>query len=616
MNVVGVVEHLGIPRGTMARGSGLAIVRGLWNRQWAIAGGVRVAAGGPEAGGQADGSAPANPRGGPGALFLFLVFGFGAAAGLLLAVVGTGLLAESGSLILTALLSALVVLAAAGGLVLAFRGPILRRLFGVAETQVEMFADPLQRAAAAALARDAGSATHAARDLVALALARYAWLSARRWIITSLTALIAAMAALAGTALLFKQNTLIETQTRLLAAQNELLTQQNAKVEAQTALLSQDVQLAEAQRNAALSVEMTTIAAEIGKAAERAARRFEADAAAAGETIDPLSDLTYIIDPVTGLDRALMLRIVSVSRAARPYRFLDTGLSPDDPDDRMRVAMEGRREDLPGTWARMADATGWTPTDTQNRLIDRLSSPERGQLLQILFSGGLRNLEALNQLGLDLNFAQLQDSLIGLVTAGGAQLSYADFTGTHIRSSDFGGAFLDNARFRRTFIADTTFAILGSDRMRPPYRADDAPMPSSLVGADFRDAFLRRVDFSGATLMASRFDGAVIAGVDFGKTSLGASSLRGAVILKADFTGADLRSVDFDGAILFGADPLAALAASAERFVADRFTATPVGMDAVMRLRSVSVQLTEDEVAAISAGAPAFRIARVKPFDD
>lgn len=60
-----------------------------------------------------------------------------------------------------------------------------------------------------AVQRDPTAAVAAARELVQLAPARYSWVTARRWIVASLTALIAAMAELAGTALLFKQNQLL-----------------------------------------------------------------------------------------------------------------------------------------------------------------------------------------------------------------------------------------------------------------------------------------------------------------------------------------------------------------------------------------------------------------------
>lgn len=134
--------------------------------------------------------------------------------------------------------------------------------FGHAEVALEQIADPLARIADRAIDRDPGGATSAARDLVSPVLARYAWISTRKWIIAALTGLIAAMAALAGTALHFKQNQLTATQI-------DLLREQNARIQEQTQLIQTDVQLAEAARNAALAVEIIQIAAAFGDTATR-----------------------------------------------------------------------------------------------------------------------------------------------------------------------------------------------------------------------------------------------------------------------------------------------------------------------------------------------------------
>jgi len=109
---------------------------------------------------------------GLGPVFSVLIFGFGAAAGILLAFVGAGFVQDSGQIVVTVFLSALVIVGLLGLLLFLFRRPILRRLFGYAETQVELFADPLARVADGALQRDPRAATEAARDLVALGLDR------------------------------------------------------------------------------------------------------------------------------------------------------------------------------------------------------------------------------------------------------------------------------------------------------------------------------------------------------------------------------------------------------------------------------------------------------------
>ena len=159
-----------------------------------------------------------------------------------------------------------------------------------------------------------------------------------------------------------------------------------------------------AARNAALGVEITQIAALIGDVATAARTAREvALGAAAG---DPLDRMVNVLDPVR-LDQGLVLRIVSASRATQPYRFLDIGLPADNGTDKTGVAMQ-RRTDLPNTYARSAAACGWPAQGAENRLIDRPASPERGQLLQVMVAGGIRHLEVLNHIGLDLSFAYLQ----------------------------------------------------------------------------------------------------------------------------------------------------------------------------------------------------------------
>lgn len=535
-----------------------------------------------------------------------LVFGFGIAAGFLIAFTGFGFLQDSAAIVVTVFLSALMVVGMVGGLLVLLRRPLWRKLFGVAETQIEHFAAPLARVAEGAVQRDPNAAVAAARELVQLALARYSWVTARRWIVASLTALIAAMAALAGTALLFKQNQLLEVQSGLLALQNEKIDQQNL-------LSAQNVQLAEAQRNSALAVEITQIAIDLGHAATDKRR---ADDAAGFEAQDPYDAMVNVLDPVA-LDQGLVLRIVAASRAVQPYRFLDIGMSPDNDTDKLRVAMQ-RRGDLPNTLARLAAAYDWPPQGPENRLIDRPASPERGQLLQVLMAGGLRNLEVLNHFGMDMAFAWLQGADILAITAQGARLSFADFSGSHFKAGDFGGAWLENVRFRGCRFDGTSFAVVQADRVNPPLRPKDAPFPSFLMGADFRDGVLIDVDFSGATLIAANFDGALLVRPDFTGATLSAATLRGAVLLAPKLDGAALKSTDLDGAVVFGADFLAAADSMAEpgTLHPERYEAAPLTISEVMAINILYRTLEKAEVASITAGAPAFRLKRIAAFAD
>jgi uncharacterized protein YjbI with pentapeptide repeats len=530
--------------------------------------------------------------GGMGLMF----FAFGIAAGVLGAYVAVGFLADSAGLILSVFLSALMVVLILGVLIFALRKTLLQRLFGHAEVALEQIADPLARIADRAIERDPGGATSAARDLVSMVLARYAWISTRRWIIASLTALIAAMAALAGTALLFKQNELIAVQT-------DLLREQNARIQEQTQLIQTDVQLAEASRNAQLAVEITEIATALGETATRV-----------HGPNDP--SMFNVLDPATDLDRGLVLRINSISRALLPYRFLDTGLHEEDATDGMRVALQRRKDDLGEGYGALAGYFGWEERAEGTYLIDRPASPERGQLLRVLVSSGVRNLELLTYTGLTLDYAMLKATDLSLVTAQQARLSYADFSGSYLVNCDFGSAILENARFRRANINRTRFAALTPETTLPPLPALDEGTVTRMSGADFFRATIAATDFVGVDLTAARFDGALLDGVTFRDASLSAATFQGAVLLDVDLTGTILKRTDFDGAIVFGEDFLTKLAGAAvpDTLRPYLFRLEPLEPDALGKIMVVQNALTAEEIAAKTGGAAAFRVVRTGEF--
>lgn len=528
---------------------------------------------------------------GSGSVTALLFFGFGAAAGILLAFSGLGFLQDSAALIATVFLAALLTILLVGVIIFALRRLIWQRLFGYAEVQIEEIATPLAQVTERAIAGDPLGATQAARDLVALVLARYAWISTRRWIIAALTGLIAAMAALAGTALLFKQNQLIEVQSGL-------LTEQNARIAEQTLLLQQDVQLAEAARNAALAVEITQIAAALGTAAEAA-------------NLGLPGNVINVLDPVTDLPRGLVLRITSLSRALKPYRYLDTGLRRGDITDAMRLAMQRRRADLPDSYAAMAAQYNWDEPLAETRLIDRPGSPERGQLLSTLIGGGVRELESLTVAGLDLSYAAMIEAEIGPLTAQLARLNWADFTGAYLTEVDLRGAWLENARFQRAVLRRVQFGRLDPEAVRKPLRAEDAPFVSALTGVDFRSASLIDCNFEGAWMLAADFDGALLAGVTLTGAGLGAATFRGAVVLVANFAGAVLKGSDWEGAVVFGADALTRLEAAdvSGGFKAEDWRLEPMALADVMALPLVNATLDE---AVVAEAGEAFRV-RAQP---
>ncbi|OWU83995.1 hypothetical protein ATO6_16480 [Oceanicola sp. 22II-s10i] len=549
---------------------------------------------------------------GLGAAMSLMVFLFGIAAGVLMAFSGYAVLRESANLLVVVFLTAIFFVTFVGAIAFLIRRPVLRRVFGTANTQLETLSKPLGEVAEGAMLRDAARVTAATRLLVQLKLARFAWTSTRRWIVAALTGLIAAMAALAGTALLFEQNALILEQSALLRDQNE-------KIELQNELLIQDVQLSEAERNAQIAVEITAIAEMLGDAMLRAEEREQAQAAATGQPVrGGINAFVPNVNPWLDLGKPLVMRIASASRAAKPYRFLDARYRAHDNEDKLRVAMERRREDLPTAYAAMSRTWGWEQPPEVDRLIDRPASPERAQLLQVLISAGIRNFEFLNHFGLDLSFAHAEDTnLIGL-TLQGAQLSFSTFDRSQIGDTDFAGAQLENTRFRKARLEGVAFRGLPFRQVRPPYQADRAEVFTTAVnGADFSGSLLMGVDFREVHGSAARFDGATLVDVDYSGSDFSGATWLGSVIVAADFDGAELLSVDFDGAYVFREDFLDHLAevAAPETFRADRFRLVEVGLDEVFATVSAFTMYGRQAAIEAAGSERAFRVERIAPFE-
>ncbi|MEL7099674.1 MAG: pentapeptide repeat-containing protein [Pseudomonadota bacterium] len=555
-----------------------------------------------ETAGETVASTKLTSRSGVGVPLGMLIFVFGTAAGFLLAFSGLGLIEDTAGIILLAFLCVLIFIGAFGLMVVIFRKPLLRRLFGFAETQLELFSEPLARVTRGAVDRNPQAATDAARDLVHMALARYAWIATRRWIIGSLTALIAAMAALAGTALLFRQNVLLQEQAVLFA-------EQNLRIDNQIQLATYDVQLAEAARNAQLAVEITALAGLLG------------DKVNAAQT-EQTPGSVPILDPFADIDLGLVMRLTSASRATKPYRFLETGLRPEDQGAVIRAAMERRRDDLPKTFERLGGIFGFDgppPAPGAVRLNDRPASPERGQLFQAMTTAGLRAFERFNLFGLDLSYAYAPGLNLFATSFQGGQLSYADLTFAQIFESDFAGSFMFNARLRSTNIRDTNFGTVPGAAINPPFSKDEPFYLTTLSGADFSDATIRRSRFAGVNGLAMNFDGAVLMDVDFTDASISASTFRGAVLLRADFKGADLRFVDFDQAYVIGADALTRLqsAAAAGSFNPSHFRLERVEPVAAFDGNLALFQNFDvEELLPLIGAAGLFKVTRVQSLEN
>jgi uncharacterized protein YjbI with pentapeptide repeats len=529
--------------------------------------------------------------------FGVLFFLFGTAAGFFLAFSGFDLFEIYFAQVLTGFVVLLTLIAFGGIALYIFRSKLMASLFGIAESRLDMFAEPLSRVTQKAIERDPEGATGAARELVQLALARYSWITARRWIIASLTGLIASLAALAGTALLFKQN--------------ELIASQNVRIDEQSALLIQQVELAEAARNAEVAIEITKIAELLGGVMDEIAER------SASSTGDMAADKIPVIDPSQDLSQSLVMRIVASSHASKPYRYLDEGSASNNVQQAIKDAMERRRADLPKSYTKMARLGNWKDAPSTRVLVQRSYSPERGQLLDTLMRSGIRSYEFLNFYGLDLSHASVRDFAFGPFTFQNGKLAYSDLTRSHFKEVNFQGANLENAILSETRIETAQFSSLSPDDALPPLISTNENITTRLTGANFSDAFLKFVWFDGAQLTAANFDRATLLGMSFAGSDLSAATFKNAVLAHADFSGAFLASADFDGAFVFAEDFLDRIESTAYpgSFKRSRFSLEPVAIGEAMETFSTFSQLETDELKTLAGTDKAWRVKRIEPFE-
>ncbi|MDF1609610.1 pentapeptide repeat-containing protein [Hoeflea sp. YIM 152468] len=539
---------------------------------------------------QASNQARARPayRGGTA----ILVFVLGVACGIPAAIFMPGFLTDHGSVVLGIVLGALLFALVVLSLIFVFRQPLWRWVFQRTEVEVTQFAGPLADVARYAAGQQVNEATQAAKSFAEIALARYAWITTRRWLVASITGLIAAMAALAGSALLFEQN-------KLLRVQSGLLVEQNQRIDFQNALIDTQIQLAEAERSAQIGPEVVEIGALIG--AER--QRY----------LDGGGDIENF--GLGDLSSSTRGRIVAASLVARPYRYLSpSNANPRDTDGLMRTAL-ARRPDAVANQSVLDDGPARPEAE---RLVDRAVSPERGDLLTMLTANGVLETEALTFLGADFSFAEFRREVAGGLSMRHARLAFADFSWTRMIECRFGAAQLDHARIENAVVRGSDFSSLAAAQVAAPFSAAGLDyLPTSMAGISFQGSVIHATGFARVNAIAPVFDGAVVAMADFTGASIGGASFRDAMIIDSVFEGASLLSMDLEGAIVFEQTFLARLkqAAAPGSFVAERWTLAPVPAGEVASHPGY-VEMTNHVPESAYAGLQAWRISRVAQAQD
>jgi uncharacterized protein YjbI with pentapeptide repeats len=485
-----------------------------------------------------------------------VVFVIGVVVGYPLATFGVEFLTGNAGMVFGVLFGFFVLVLLIAGALMIFRKPIWESLFKRGEVEMERFARPLSDVARFAALQKVAEATESARDLAELVLARYAWVSTRRWLMATITAFIAAIAALAGSALLFQQNQLLRTQIGLMEDQNTRIGEQNRFIQSQ-------IELGEAQRSTSIVPEILEIGALV-------AQEVAAFNTYAGD-----------VPSITMLSPSLRARIAAATTAARPYRYLRNPLT--DIDEKLLMSSGLlRRTDLAasGIVRQQLDAAGGNVQFTGEQsgvMSDRPLSPERGQIIAILIYSKLTDFSELS--GADFSFAEVRSAGSGSgYKFGFSSLRFADFDRQLLIGAVFDGAYLEHARFRNATLSGNSFASASIANI-----AGGEPMvrPTELAGTDFSGAILKQVTFAGSRGFGINFDRAVLHNVQFTNTDLSGGTFRGTIFGVADFTGASLKSVDFDGAIVFDPAFLDTVAAQAapDGFVRDRFAIAPITPD-------------------------------------
>lgn len=512
-----------------------------------------------------------------------VVFIIGVVVGFPLATFGAEFITQNAAVVFTLLFAFFVLVVVVAGVVLIFRQTIWERLFQRGQVEMERFARPLADVARFAAMKKVSEATESARDLAELVLARYAWVSTRRWLMATVTAFIAAIAALAGSALLFQQNQLLRNQIDLMQEQNSRIAEQNRSIEAQ-------IEQGEAQRSTSIVPEILEIGALVGAEVQALAQ--------AGNNSPVIADLSA----------PLRARLVAASNAARPYRYLRTPLADLDDGLIMKSGLLRRSDLAASALARdeIAALGGNAPVfegEQRGELSDRPVSPERGQLLSLLTTMGITDLG--NLAFADFSFAEVRGSSFSNLQMRSAVLRFADLDRQMVIASNFDGANLEHARFRNARLSFDSFGsttILGLDYTKP----------TEIAGTDFSGAIIDNTSFSGSRGFGPNFDGAVLHKVSFAPADISGATFRNTIFGTVDFTGAFLKSVDFDGAIVFAADFLDQLAAQAapDTFIRERFEIAP--LDAAEFARHP--RWADAWLDGLEEGQ-AYRIKRVGDFD-
>lgn len=274
----------------------------------------------------------------------------------------------------------------------------------------------------------------------------------------------------------------------LLWRQNILFNRQNAKIEIQNKRIEQQTHLAEGSRRSTQMFIMGEVLSDINKELKEIKNKQEED---------------YTTE--VKLSKVLKSRIISLSRAMKPYKYLDI----------------------------------------ENDTLTMPSSPERGQLLIVLIESDVdletseeyRNVSGSFISRSDFSYAELQHLNIAFKNLNNLKLSFANLSRSVINDVNFKNTDFSNTKMILTDFTDTELDMSNFKQ-------------STINFSSFISCSMNNIDFSSANLDNTSFYKSDLKHSTFQNTNLKNANFENADLSDAEFNGADLTGVNLKGATL------------------------------------------------------------------
>ncbi len=407
----------------------------------------------------------------------------GVIAGALVMSVGLPTLGANLPKILIAFLALIIITGLLASWVVFRKERVLKRIFGVSDTDLSEFNRTARALIDSLAARDTTASKMHLETLVRRGTAWYSWISFRRWVVVVIQSLFVALGGLLGTILLYNQN--------------KLLTQQNELLQHQTKRLDQQTYLQEAERRGSLIFLM-------------------------GNILDALNQelrLDVGTPGVRDLSPQLIGRIIALSNSLRPYRYLDGDslvareLSPER--GHLLLSIISSEIDR-GSLRRIYKSADFSAADLRNAVLS-------GEY----FVG-------INLANANLNGAILDD----------ADLSGANLSGAEMNDAIMPRAALRDARFRQSQMRNVNLAF--ADLSRTNFAGADLSRATlngaNLSSAHFTKTLMLKSNWTGATFSRTTLAGALIDSVTVGEYNwlslldgMKQDSVRGTHFLQSNF---------------------------------------------------------------------------------